>query len=198
MASLETLNAANDSLHKIENADEFEGLLGKNIILKSLDLRKNGLQEVPVNFFKKNILLEDINLSWNRLQTLKMNLDTCSNLKKISLAFNSIKFIDQSVLIHLDSIDKQTNSRIAVSVYGNAMTCSCENIEFLSRIQSTAVSIEKEKLVCDTDFWKNKNYPFQCSEITTKLSRKEEQAPLQRTTIFLQVLAEVLDQLYSL
>ena len=177
MASLETLNVSSDSLHKIENNEGFEGLFEENINLKWTDLHQNGLQEIPFNFFAKNSLLEDIDLSWNRLQHFRINLTTCWHLKTISLTYNSIKLIDQSVLTHLENIHKYNSDpnkdRIAVSIYGNGMTCNCENAEFLTWIQNTNMLVEKEKLICDADLGKAK---IEQVDVTTLLQNcpKEE------------------------
>ncbi|PVD38461.1 hypothetical protein C0Q70_01076 [Pomacea canaliculata] len=87
-----------------------------------------------------------INLSYNYIISFDVDISSARCLKLLDLSYNNIHSLPSHVRDHLDSVAQATSENVTVNLTFNSISCTCENIEFLSWMATTKVHFPHKKL----------------------------------------------------
>lgn len=131
-----------------KNETSFASLLGGLHNLRGLSLAKNQLKSLPERFFESNILLLNIDLTGNALYQVHFNMQWQSRLKKLNIAKNAIRNLDEKSRCNLDNLLSVSNTSLDLTE--NPLRCStCDHLNSISWLWLNRVRIVNiEGLTC--------------------------------------------------
>ena len=151
LSNLTTLYLTGNDLNEIisrENGDLLEHL----VKLNTLQLSKNNLDILPVNFFNNQIYLSTLDLNENNIKTWNSNLFyPLKRLTKLFMKKNKIQVISNESIQYWKALK-------TLNLEGNPFNCGCDSLWFLQWIRLTKVKISyvNETYFCGSpNFYKN-------------------------------------------
>ncbi|XP_062613334.1 toll-like receptor 4 [Saccostrea cucullata] len=135
--------------------DDSDGRILENLYsLRELDLSFDNINVLPSLMFKNLQNLQVLNLNGNLLSEWRVKMDHMRNIKDIKLAKNRLTTID---VIQQRSFETLfLNSKLTVDLSDNKLSCSCENLQFLSWITTYRIHFKHFEL-------------YQCSLASSKI-----------------------------
>ncbi|XP_045205668.2 toll-like receptor 4 [Mercenaria mercenaria] len=152
--NLRSLDLSKNQLFKMvdENSALFQNLFQGLNYLKVLRMSANGLHNIPNYLFQNSQSIEEIDLSDNTLDQVTFILRDLENLKVLDLQGNNIHLLDPLSIHHLNSISRESNVNISITVIltSNPISCSdCGAKSFLQWLISTyLIKIDSQRLTC--------------------------------------------------
>lgn len=128
MPSLQELFLQNNNLKCL--GEDTEGVtFSANSKLKTLDLSGNGIETLHESIFREQYQLESLLLHTNYLSVWQVKIGHMTNLTFLDLSRNRLSTLGPSAR---DDLDRILQKRLLqVSLLGNPLRCSCDNLQFL-------------------------------------------------------------------
>ncbi len=140
MSSLEVLLLGNNNVSFISQSD-LDFLHLRNLTV--LDLENCEIHYMPVNSLQLLIKLEILNLSRNILTEFDVNVANLRHLRLVNLSNNRMSTLGKDLRRQLDTL------ATTLDISGNPLSCFCDNIDFVTWLQSTPVQfVKKDVTTC--------------------------------------------------
>ena len=130
LTSLRTMLLSQNMLGQSLSTD-IKGLnLSALVVLETLDLSSNEIEQLPQLAFKNNVNLKVLNLAHNALGEFLPNFAYNRKLEILDLSLNSLRELPESTCKQLVDI-KKSSANFTVNITGNdGLLCNCDNLYF--------------------------------------------------------------------
>ena len=128
--SITTLLLHNNRFGRVLKNDAEGVILSFSILLETLDLSDNDIDDLSEKTFHNNKNLKTLNLSSNALSHFRPSLSNNTELELLDLSFNQLEGFSESTCRQMLEI-KTRNPKFIVKIKENKFICSCDNLYFL-------------------------------------------------------------------
>lgn len=136
--NLKTLLVKNNILGFIL-PDDIEGhILQHTKQLQKIDLSMNKIPTLPPKFFKHQDSLEKLYMNNNMLEDVVFEIIHMTNLSYLDLSNNRLPFLNDDIRKQLETV-YINNKNVSVDISGNHLQCTCDTLDFLQWISTTAI-----------------------------------------------------------
>ncbi|XP_059174774.1 toll-like receptor 4 [Physella acuta] len=112
--------------------------------LRWIDLSSNALYFIAPNTFMYNPYLTAVSFANNRFQNIPVDLSYTPQLVILDMSYNSLTTIHKPTRDKLDDLVYR-NGYFKLNLDGNIFSCHCENIQFLTWLQNTLVTLDNNR-----------------------------------------------------
>ncbi|XP_060072980.1 toll-like receptor 2 type-2 [Ylistrum balloti] len=125
----------------------FKGLYNLSVI----DVSSNNIVSINVDLFADQVeSLKSLSLAGNHMDHIPLQmLENVTAIERIDLSNNFITTLSDTEYFFLEKL-KSKSEDFTILLLGNPLVCSCDNLNFISWIESTKVIYKKEELTCFT------------------------------------------------
>ena len=138
------LDLSRNELGEVISNDTCAQLLFNELhAIETLLLSNNGIKIIPKHTFRNNRYLKILDLSCNNLETVNFGINDLMHLEHLDISFNNISVLDSASCSFLKALtfgqkmsfnSSTSHINTKVTLDGNPISCSCENVCFLEYI----------------------------------------------------------------
>jgi Leucine-rich repeat (LRR) protein len=134
--NVKSLNLSNNFLGGSLSLDQ-EGLIFRNQLrLEVLDLSNNDIEVLHTRALQSASNIKHLILRGNRLFKWSVSIGHMKNLTRLDLSNNRLARFDSTEMKSLEGLFSKGNHQLTVDLTNNQLSCTCENLEFLTWLTS--------------------------------------------------------------